>query len=308
MGTNGKENIPVIAVNAEDWDGPPSDYVYVSSNVVTSPVPLDRNITNLQHCKCEDLCTSEDTCHCSDLSVRSWYDQNGIIKEGFDFNEPPMIFECNDMCSCNVLSCTNRVLQHGITARMQVYKTYGMGWGVKALCDIPKGGFVCEYVGEIISDQEAETRENDSYLFDLDNRDGDTFCIDANKYANIARFINHSCSPNLVPVKVFVNHQDLRFPNIGLYASKDIKRGDILGFDYGEKFWVIKHKQFTCWCESEKCKYSKSAMGKTLENYYARERETPVPEESSNNEVEKETKLSKKEEKMSSKRLERISS
>jgi len=340
--TAGKENIPVIAVNSEDWDGPPKDYVYVKNNVVTSQIPIDRNISNLQHCKCEDTCSSEDTCHCSDLSVRSWFDQNGILKEGFDFNEPPMIFECNDMCSCNVLSCTNRVIQHGITARMQLYKTYGMGWGVKAMVDIPKGGFVCEYVGEIIPDNVADERE-DSYLFDMDNREGDTFCIDANKFGNVARFINHHCTPNLVPVKVFVNHQDLRFPHIALFASKDIKRGDVLGFDYGEKFWVIKHKQFTCWCESEKCKYSKGAIAKTLENYYARERETPVPEElekkqteqtgkfklklkmeegkvvkiegrefvteeSSNNEVEKETKLSKKEEKMSSKRLERISS
>jgi hypothetical protein len=34
---------------------------------------------------------------------------------------------------------------------VQVYKTYGMGWGAKSLVDIPKGGFVCEYVGELIS-------------------------------------------------------------------------------------------------------------------------------------------------------------
>ena len=44
-----------------------------------------------------------------------------------------------------------------------------MGWGVRPLSAIPKGSFVCEYVGELISDSEAETRE-DSYLFDLDNK------------------------------------------------------------------------------------------------------------------------------------------
>ena len=37
------------------------------------------------------------------------------------------------------------------------------------MSEIPKGSFVCEYVGELISDSEAETRE-DSYLFDLDNK------------------------------------------------------------------------------------------------------------------------------------------
>jgi len=279
--SNAKETIPVTAVNGEDLDQGPSGYVYVRNNVVTSPLPIDRNISKLEHCECKDNCTSEETCKCSDISVRSWYDQSGVIKEGFDFMDPPMIFECNDMCSCNVTSCNNRVVQHGITYRMQLYKTYGMGWGVKSLVDIPKGGFVCEYVGELISDAEAEQRENDSYLFDLENRDGDTFCIDANKFGNVTRFINHSCAPNLVPVKVFTSHQDLRFPHIAMFASKDIKKGDVLGFDYGEKFWVIKHKEFTCWCGLEKCKYSKTAIGKTLEAYYKKIElnKSPVEEE-----------------------------
>ena len=290
--------------------------------MVTSPLPIDRNIAKLEHCECKDNCTNEESCKCSDISVRSWYDQSGesylyscdqikfiistkvsllfsgVLKDGFDFADPPMIFECNDMCSCNVTSCNNRVVQHGITYRMQLYKTYGMGWGVKSLVDIPKGsskisssslfkmafisgGFVCEYVGELISDAEAEQRENDSYLFDLENRDGDTFCIDANKFGNVTRFINHSCAPNLVPVKVFTSHQDLRFPHIAMFASKDIKKGDVLGFDYGEKFWVIKHKEFTCWCGLEKCKYSKTAIGKTLEAYYKKIElnKSPVEEE-----------------------------
>ena len=73
------------------------------------------------------------------------------------------------MCKCNVSMCHNRVIQHGISVRLQVFRTWGMGWGVRALADIPKGSFVCEYVGELISDSEADTRE-DSYLFDLDNR------------------------------------------------------------------------------------------------------------------------------------------
>ena len=80
-----------------------------------------------------------------------------------------MIFECNDMCRCNVSSCHNRVIQHGISVRLQVFRAFGMGWGVRPLAPIPKGTFVCEYVGELISDSEAETRE-DSYLFDLDNK------------------------------------------------------------------------------------------------------------------------------------------
>ena len=88
-----------------------------------------------------------------------------------------MIFECNDLCGCNVGSCHNRVVQHGISVRLQVFKAFGMGWGVRPLADVPKGTFVCEYVGELISDSEAETRE-DSYLFDLDNKVNTDFSID----------------------------------------------------------------------------------------------------------------------------------
>lgn len=33
---------------------------------------------------------------------------------------------------------------------------------------IPKGTFVCEYVGEMLTDSEADKREDDCYLFDLD--------------------------------------------------------------------------------------------------------------------------------------------
>ena len=85
------------------------------------------------------------------------------------------------------------------------------------------------YVGEIITDSAADQREDDSYLFDLDNRDGDTFCLDARRYGNVSRFINHRCEPNLVPVKVFVDHQDVRFPRIALFACKDVEPAEELG-------------------------------------------------------------------------------
>lgn len=81
-----------------------------------------------------------------------------------------MLFECNPACDCNRITCNNRVIQHGPTQRFQLFRTKGKGWGLRTLRHIPKGTYVCEYVGEIISDSEADHREDDSYLFDLDNR------------------------------------------------------------------------------------------------------------------------------------------
>uniref|UniRef100_A0A8C3BT05 SET domain-containing protein n=1 Tax=Cairina moschata TaxID=8855 RepID=A0A8C3BT05_CAIMO len=104
-----------------------------------------------------------------------------------------------------------------------------MGWGVRALQAIPPGTFICEYVGELISDAEADVREDDSYLFDLDNKDGEVYCIDARYYGNVSRFINHLCDPNIIPVRVFMLHQDLRFPRIAFFSSRAIRPGEELG-------------------------------------------------------------------------------
>ncbi|CAG2064648.1 unnamed protein product, partial [Timema podura] len=88
---------------------------------------------------------------------------------------------------------------------------------------------VDRYIGEAITDVEADHREDDSYLFDLDNKDGETYCIDARHYGNVSRFINHMCVPNLIPVKVFVDHHDLHFPRIAFFANRDIDTYEELG-------------------------------------------------------------------------------
>ncbi|XP_077362134.1 histone-lysine N-methyltransferase EHMT2 isoform X2 [Festucalex cinctus] len=254
----GYENAPIPCVNAVDDEGCPSDYKYVSENCETSAMNIDRNITHLQHCGCTDDCSSSN-CLCGQLSIRCWYDKDQRLLQEFNKIEPPLIFECNMACSCH-RTCKNRVVQAGIKVRLQLYRTAKMGWGVRALQDIPQGSFICEYVGELISDAEADVREDDSYLFDLDNKDGEVYCIDARYYGNISRFINHLCDPNLIPVRVFMLHQDLRFPRIAFFSSRDILSGQELGFDYGDRFWDIKSKYFTCQCGSEKCKHSAEAI------------------------------------------------
>ncbi|KAL2079889.1 hypothetical protein ACEWY4_023682 [Coilia grayii] len=254
----GYENVPIPCVNAVDDEGCPSDYKYISENCETSAMNIDRNITHLQHCSCTDDCSSSN-CLCGQLSIRCWYDKDQRLLQEFNKIEPPLIFECNLACSCH-RSCKNRVVQAGIKVRLQLYRTEKMGWGVRALQDIPQGSFICEYVGELISDAEADVREDDSYLFDLDNKDGEVYCIDARYYGNISRFINHLCDPNIIPVRVFMLHQDLRFPRIAFFSSRDIYTGQELGFDYGDRFWDIKSKYFTCQCGSEKCKHSAEAI------------------------------------------------
>ncbi|NWI71590.1 EHMT1 methyltransferase, partial [Syrrhaptes paradoxus] len=91
-------------------------------------------------------------------------------------------------------------------------------------------------------------------------QDGEVYCIDARFYGNISRFINHLCEPNLIPVRVFMSHQDLRFPRIAFFSTRHIEAGEEIGFDYGDRFWDIKGKYFSCQCGSPKCKHSSSAL------------------------------------------------
>ncbi|XP_041666969.1 histone-lysine N-methyltransferase EHMT1 isoform X2 [Cheilinus undulatus] len=254
----GQENVPIPCVNAVDSEPYPDSYRYISENCVTSPMNIDRNITHLQYCVCKEDCSTS-ICMCGQLSLRCWYDKSGRLLPEFCHEEPPLIFECNHACSC-WRTCKNRVVQNGLRTRLQLFRTSKKGWGVRAQQDIPQGTFICEYVGEIISEAEAEMRQNDAYLFSLDDKPQDQYCIDARFYGNISRFLNHMCEPNLFACRVFTTHQDLRFPHIAFFASENIRAGEELGFNYGDHFWEVKSKLFSCECGSSKCKYSSAAM------------------------------------------------
>ncbi|XP_041825916.1 histone-lysine N-methyltransferase EHMT1 isoform X2 [Melanotaenia boesemani] len=279
----GQERFPIPCVNSVDSEPYPENYKYISENCVTSPMNIDRNITHLQYCVCKEDCSSS-ICMCGQLSLRCWYNKSGCLLPEFCREEPPLIFECNHACSC-WRTCKNRVVQNGLRTRLQLFRTSKKGWGVRTLQDIPQGTFVCEYVGEIISEAEAEMRQNDAYLFSLDDKPQDLYCIDARFYGNISRFLNHMCEPNLFACRVFTTHQDLRFPHIAFFASENIKAGEELGFNYGDHFWEVKSKLFSCECSSSQCKYSSVAMASLQADSTPEDQQQPSasPDTSSSN-------------------------
>ncbi|XP_073402200.1 histone-lysine N-methyltransferase SETDB2 isoform X4 [Dendrobates tinctorius] len=63
---------------------------------------------------------------------------------------PTGLYECNVSCECDRKMCQNRVVQHGLQVRLQVFNTKGKGWGVRCLDDLDKGTFVCIYAGRIL--------------------------------------------------------------------------------------------------------------------------------------------------------------
>ena len=152
------------------------------------------------------------------------------------------IYECNRRCACGP-DCINRVVQNGRKHKLAIFRTdNGCGWGVKAMERISAGSFVVEYVGEVITNEEAEERgkkydaEGRTYLFDLDFNEGEgednMYTVDAAFYGNLSHFVNHSCDPNLNIFNVFINNLDPNMPQLALFAKREIKKGEQITFDY----------------------------------------------------------------------------
>jgi SET domain-containing protein len=102
------------------------------------------------------------------------------------------------------------------------------GYGVFALETINKNKRIIDYAGELISNRQSEARE-DRYLskgciwvFRV-NRN---WSRDAAVGGNIARFINHSCTPNCW-IEV-----DGKTRTIWVRAAKQIRKGQELTYDY----------------------------------------------------------------------------
>ncbi|XP_028058530.1 histone-lysine N-methyltransferase SUVR5-like isoform X2 [Camellia sinensis] len=190
------------------------------------------------------------------------YDAKGriILKEGY------LVYECNHICSCS-RSCQNRVLQNGVQVKLEVFKTENKGWAVRAREEILCGTFVCEYVGEVIDEQEANKRrirygqEGWGYFYVIDSHINDMsrliegqlpYIIDATSYGNVSRYINHSCAPNLVNHQVLVESMDCQLAHIGLYANRDIAAGEELTYDYQYK--LLPGEGCPCYCEAPNCR------------------------------------------------------
>lgn len=110
------------------------------------------------------------------------------------------------------------------------------GLGLFAEESIPKGRFIIEYHGTILTDKEAQ-EIGGRYLFELGN--GNT--IEGSMRKNIARYANHSCKPN-AEVRIQGNH-------IYIFSLKKILAGDEIVYDYGKEYHDFFIKPHGCRCQ-----------------------------------------------------------
>jgi SET domain-containing protein len=129
------------------------------------------------------------------------------------------------------------------------------GDGVFTTVPIRAHALVVEYTGELISPAEAARRypardrhdaPEHTFVLQLDA----TRVIDANVGGNLARYINHSCAPNLEPIAIG--------DAMWLVALRPIEVGEELGYDYAieldGRHTPAEKRRFPCRCGAGTCR------------------------------------------------------
>ncbi|PIA32806.1 hypothetical protein AQUCO_04300022v1 [Aquilegia coerulea] len=248
--SGGQENIQIPASNLVD-NPPiaPMGYVYRKSIQVAKGVTLPTTATG---CNCKGACIDPRICACAQLNGS---DFPYVSKDGGRLIEAKaVVFECGPKCGCGP-SCVNRTSQHGLKYRLEVFRTPNKGWAVRSWDFIPSGAPICEYTGTLMRTNDLDNISGNEFIFEIDclqtmkgldgrekrpgvlplptsshleiNDDKKTesfaeYCIDAGTTGGVARFINHSCEPNLFVQCVLSSHHDIKLARIMLFAADNI--------------------------------------------------------------------------------------
>ncbi|CAL5338071.1 uncharacterized protein LOC114261527 isoform X1 [Camellia sinensis] len=285
--SGGQEDVPIPATNLID-DAPvaPTGFTYSKSIQVAENIKLPPNACG---CKCKGNCMNAKACACARLNGS---DFPYVLRNGGRLIEAKdVVFECGPNCGCG-LGCINRISQQGIKYQLEVFRTPEKGWAVRSRDFIPSGAPVCEYIGVLRRTDELDNVAENDYIFEIDclhtmkeiggreRRLGDAsgpisnhlekiddraldstpeFCIDAGSVGNVARFINHSCEPNLFVQCVLSMHHDVRLARVVLFAAEKIAPFQELTYDYGYALDSVigpdgKIKELLCRCGMADCR------------------------------------------------------
>ncbi|MEN2497559.1 MAG: hypothetical protein MHMPM18_001928 [Marteilia pararefringens] len=223
--------------------------------------------------------------HCCQALVSGFYgefayDEKGLMR----LPERSAIYECNHNCACQEELCGNRIVQKNSIPKLTVFKTTGgKGWALRSNEFIAKGRYITKYVGEYLEESQVAEREsnakyNSSYILSNDffskdstNNAYENFpLIDAYKYGNESRFINHSCDPNAALFCVWTKNYHMGMPEMAFFAKRNIPAGKEITFNYQNDYFINQSQSYdsqlpleqpdtssefiTCQCDSKLCK------------------------------------------------------
>ncbi|KAI3879533.1 hypothetical protein MKW92_031167 [Papaver armeniacum] len=264
--TSGAEKIPVSLVNEVDGVTKPPQFVYVTG------LKHSKTTESSIGCSCQGTCVPNSDCPCIRANGGDTPYANGVL-----VIQKSVVHECGPSCSCYP-DCSNQVSQNGLKLRLEVFKTKDKGWGLRSWDPIRAGTFICEYAGEVIGkDDRGGANVDDEYTFNatdtedyylkewnyvpelieeerhMDSNEkfkpSSPIMISAKKMGNVARFMNHSCSPNVLWQLVLHGKSKDSFPHIMFYALKHIPPMTELTYNYANC-----GPKKRCFCGSSNCR------------------------------------------------------
>ncbi|KAF8051479.1 hypothetical protein N665_1717s0013 [Sinapis alba] len=280
----GEETLPIPIVNEIDeydkeW---PHDFNYITSSTGLSMLVVP-NYQSTACNNCEGQSCEDPTCSCIQRNGGELPYDNRIL-----ICRKRMIYECGDMCSCPP-DCKNRLTQSGLKIRVELFKTERCGWGLRSWEPIRAGTFICELVGT--AKRRDEIEEDDEYVFDTSRvcknfrwnyepelvgedcwdqvseayKLRSEILVSARGSGNVSRFMNHSCSPNVMWQPIEFEKAGQPSVHIAFFAKRHIPPLTELRYDYGMSLdtrefdedgrRIFKGKR-VCLCGSEKCRGS----------------------------------------------------
>lgn len=176
-------------------------------------------------------------------------------------------FAMNIFCSSKNCSVKNACKNQPFEKRTQLnlvpcFSADNRGWGLRTTTPIARGGFVIEYVGELIDCIEYSNRlklERAKGLKDLyAARVSARLYIDARRKGNMGRFINSSCAPNC---ELQLWDDEIQ-PRMGVFAKREISAGEEITLNYP----LNSLQQVNCECGSHNCVSIDDGIRKRLQN------------------------------------------
>ncbi|ODN75230.1 hypothetical protein L202_06423 [Cryptococcus amylolentus CBS 6039] len=168
-----------------------------------------------------------------------------------------MSYLCGKGCPC-AEGCENRSLNRRKGPSYKVTYMGARGFGIVITEDVSKGDFIMDYRGEVIDldtfrDRICTTYRLTKNYYALSYSPNEV--IDAGLRGNDARFINHGCAPNLEVRKYQTLGDGWEEYEVGMWASRDIKKGEELFYDYNFEHFSAQPlgSQTRCACGAPNC-------------------------------------------------------
>ncbi|KAJ1352050.1 hypothetical protein KIN20_008237 [Parelaphostrongylus tenuis] len=253
------------------WEEMERDLAVLRPSIVYIPEKYTKIKTSVYHPKCPrprlDGCKESD-CMCDCPAT-----DNDRCGPNSECTNRAILQECPEACEAIGGGCNNRgVSRREVNRAVEIREAPGKGMGAFAIQDIPKGSFIAEYAGELISTEEMNRRiaeitahrnaEEKHYMMALDGQR----IIDCKEKGNEGRsdfgFLNHSCSPNCKVEIVHVVVSKKTRPNgvyvkydkrITIYTTEDVPAGSELCYNYQMRPYNIGCPLPDCKCGAPNC-------------------------------------------------------